>query len=134
MVRVVQLKLFIPNRKGQVSFEFIIVLAVVVLFSSIIMLDTVNESRDTSVLASVKNTAANQVSLNVLRKTGCVGSYFDGISFSDSTIELKFTGPAECRPTATEIANIVESTTCSVEADGDEKISCGGNTYIVKIV
>ena len=116
------------------SFEFIIVLAVIVMFSSMIMLDAVNETTDTSVLASVKNTVANRVSFNVLRKAECVGSYFDGISFSDSTIELKFTGPDECRPTATEIANIVESTTCSVEADDNEKILCGGNTYIVKIV
>ena len=98
-----------------------------------IMFDVVNESTDTAVLTSVKSAVANRLSLKILTTPECIGSYIKEMNFSGSTIELEFAGPVACKPTAIEIADIVEGKTCSVKPDNDEKVLCSCNTYTIKI-
>ena len=55
------------------------------------------------------------------------------MAFSDNIITVNINGDAECKPSATDVANEVESVICSVEPDNNAEITCSGETYTLNI-
>ena len=120
-------------RKGQISFELIIVIGVILLIAGVILTDVGNESTDLVVLSGVRNTALQEIAMLSLEKSKCSNTFLESMSFSDNAINLKINGDMECMPSAATISNKVESSVCSVKPNNDNEISCSGKTYSLSI-
>jgi hypothetical protein len=113
--------------RGQVSFEFVVVITVVLLLSAIIASDAFNEANSTFALAGAKTAALSEIA-----KLGCAGSYLKSAMLtSGKTILLEVGGV--CRPTASSIADYVEEKICKATPNHDSWVTCGGDTYFIMV-
>lgn len=122
------------GRKGQVTFEFIVVLSAVIFLTTIIMNDVFNESSDTFVLNSVKTATLQSISQKVLTDPSCSNTVLRSMSIDGSFVNLEIKGCASSIDLA-EIADYVEKEFCGVRTpDSNDVISCGGNNYELRLV
>ena len=128
-------RLSFPGRKGQVAFEFVIVLSVVLFLSSAVMLDFFQESNVTLMAGYSKNLVESQVGVSSITNKECLGAYLHSFEIEDNTV-LVFTvkgGTKNCRPDDGEVAYQVEKTLCGGKANKNNVIECGIQDYVVKI-
>lgn len=116
--------------KGQVSFEFILVLAVVLLLSFAIMSDFFEESTDSFVLAAARQTAEHAALERSINDAGCNGARMTSFAYDNGTMALSF---SKCAVTASFIADAVERDQCGATPNGDSSINCGTKTYSVVV-
>lgn len=117
---------FLKRRKGQVSFEFILVLALVLLLTSAILVDVFEESTDTFVLNSIKAVTLQKISNSILTEPTCVNAYLKSISVLEGTVTLDIEG---CDLEVSIIADTVEGEFCGVTSNGDHVVKCGDKAY-----
>ena len=116
------------SSKAQISFELIIVLAVVSLIVAAIFFSFSNQSQETFILTNAKAAALNQIyKINIQNNANC---YLQSMSFNSNKIILNITG---CTIPAKTIADEVEKDYCKIKPNGDSIINCQGN-YEVKII
>lgn len=126
------------GRKGQVTFEFIVVLSAVIFLTTVIMNDFFNESSDTFVLNSVKTATLQSISQKVLTDPSCSNTVLRSMSIEESDartiVSLEIKGCASSL-SLIEIADYVEKEFCGVRIpDSNIVISCGGKSYELRLV
>lgn len=115
------------SNKAQISFELILILALVSLIVAAIFLSFSNQSQETFILTNTKSAALNQIyQINVQNNSNC---YLKSISFNSNQILLDIEG---CTIPAETIADEVEKDYCKIKPNGDDVINCQGN-YEVKM-
>ncbi len=118
----------LQNSKGQITFELIVILAVVSVIITAIFLSFSNQSQETFILTNTKAVVLNQIyKQNIQNNTNC---YLKSMSFNSNQILLKIEG---CTLSAQSIADEVEKNYCKIKPNGDDVINCQGN-YEVKIL
>lgn len=115
------------HSKGQISFEFIIVLAVVSILASSILADFYFESNDSFILSATKATALKEIyKINSEFNTDC---YLKSITIitmiNGKTTQLDIEGnPAKCLIDPSVIADSVERDYCGITPNSDDFIDC----------
>lgn len=119
------------SSRGQVSFEFVVVIAAVFILVAVIMADFFDESSDVFVYNSVKDVTFQEISALVLSDPACSNTRLISMSASASTsggtITLKFGG---CQLNITDVANTIERDFCGIKTpDSNQQIRCGDKVY-----
>lgn len=118
------------SNKAQISFELIMVLAVVTLIVSAIFIDFSKQADDTFILTNTKSLTLNELNkLNVQSDSNC---YLKSMSFDSNQITLDIEGK-NCVIHPSLIANEVEKKYCQIQPNNDEVINCG-QIYKLKII
>ncbi|MEM0372339.1 MAG: hypothetical protein QXO69_00635 [archaeon] len=112
------------------SFEFIIILAVLLLLCFAIMSDFFEESTDSFVLTAARQSAEHYASVKPLSDANCIGMKMDSFGFQNGVIKIAFN---KCPPAAPAIADDVEKSQCNAVPNSDSAINCGSKTYQVAI-
>lgn len=112
------------------SFEFILVLAIVLLLSYAVMSDFFNESSDSFVLASARQAAEHAALQRSITDADCHGARMTAFSYSNEIITVSF---SKCPITSSVIADAVESGQCGATPNGDSSINCGTKSYSVVV-
>ena len=118
------------SNKAQISFELIIVLAVVALIVSAILIDFSKQANDTFILTNTKAITLNELNkLNIENNLDC---YLKSMSFNANQITIDVEGTS-CSLSASLIADEVEKEYCKLQPNSDDEINCGEN-YKLKII
>lgn len=115
--------------KGQVSFEFIIIIAIILIIVFAIMGTFYDESIDSFILTSVKQTAENQIAQKSLIDSNCIGAYVNVYSYLNGVITIK----TKCAINSIIISNLVEKEICNTNPTGDSIVTCGLKTYSLTV-
>ncbi|MBI1974152.1 hypothetical protein HYS54_05035 [Candidatus Micrarchaeota archaeon] len=113
------------GRRGQTSFEFILVIAITLLVVGSVAFDVADEAGKTFVLSEVKKVASFH-SARAARSAGCEDVAFRSAQLDEAagTLEVSFTGDRSCRQfILRRIADDVESS-CGATPNGDTFIDC----------
>ena len=116
--------------KGQASLEFVIVLGIVLMLTTMIFLDIGSESTDSFILVGVKNAALSEISKKVLTNSSCSTTSLRSISFSGKKITLNISG---CTLLPEDITDSVESKICKTVPYEKDYVNCGAVKYLVEI-
>ncbi len=122
---------FQSSEKAQVSFEMILVLAVVTLLVSAIFIDFSTQANDTFILSNLKSIAENN--LNKISIQNNLNCYLKSMSLNGKQVTLDIEGGSQCLLSAESLANEMELRYCKVPANNDEIINCG-EEYSLKII
>ena len=117
--------------KGQVAFEFAVVLAIILFLSTSIMMDFFNESNLTLMAGHTKNLIQNQIGVMSITDSKCIGTFLKSFNITDKNEFIaEVRGP--CKPKDGEVAQQVEETLCG-HSNGNNVIECGAYNYIVRV-
>jgi len=116
------------SHKGQSSFEFIVILAVVLLVATFFILPITSESATSIILSSVKSTAEHEIALMTLTP-GCANTSLQSMTFNNAAniINLNVIG---CAIDLAAVAGTVETDICGAANHGSgASFTCSGVTY-----
>lgn len=114
--------------KGQISFEVVIIIAIVLIFATVFLSDSTAESITTLVAASVKNTAQAEVAeLSLI--SNCSGSYLAKFQITSTGFRLNF---SRCAPKLSQIANFVEQQVCAANPNSNNAVECGTKVFYLE--
>jgi len=118
-------------KKGLVSFEFLIPLAIVLIATGALIPSLLEESRETLVLSSAKSIVTTQLTTAQFQDSGCQNPYIRSYEVTEfpETTELKFTLSTGCEVDTGEITSMIEEEICGADPIQDEIIRCGDATY-----
>ena len=116
------------RRRGQASFEFVLVLAITLLLITAFAVSIVNEYTDTFVLSAVKNTINSEASKLVLGTPGCENTTMKQMAFSKETNTITF-GMNGCQIEVSTVAGIVGTKLCGATQQSGDTFTCSGTTY-----
>ena len=117
------------SRKAQASFEFVIVLSIMLLLVTAFTISIADEYTDSFVLSAVKNAAESEASKVALQTPGCQNTTIKSMAFSKdtNTITLTMNG---CLIDSSQVAGAVETSICGAKSpSGINIIICGGTKY-----
>ena len=118
----------LKSNKAQISFELIVVLAVVSLIVSAIFIDFSKQANDSFILSNTKLIALNEINKkNIENNLNCS---LKSMSFEGNEITLSIRG---CSIPASLIADEVEKQYCQIKPNNDETIDCG-EIYSLKVI
>jgi len=120
--------------KAQASFEFIIILAIILLSAAVFILAVTDEYADSFILSSVKNLAELEISKVALSYADCANTTLVKMNFlkKDKVITLNISG---CRIDVSKISGVVETKLCGMPApSGGAVIVCGSTVYTINQV
>ena len=131
-MRVVRLEPFRSrNRRGQTSFEFIVVLTLTIMLMGVFMLTIVEEYTDTFVLSAVKNAVEHEAAYVSLSTPGCAQTFLKNMSFSKQGNVISI-GISGCAVNLVKIAGNVEKKVCGASnPTGGSIMVCGGESYLL---
>lgn len=124
-------------RRGVVSFEFMIPLALVLIVTGAVLPSVMEESRETLVQTSARSIMASQLTAQEFQNEDCQNPYVSSYEVSENgNKELIFDiEPPEC--VTDEIihntAYQIEDEICGASPTSDEIIQCGEETYEIVI-
>ena len=122
------------RRKAQASFEFILVLTLTLLLATAFIISITDEYSDTFVLSAVKNTAEQQMASLALTKPECWNTSLASMGFSGDTKEITL-NVSGCPINISAVAAKVETKICGAKIPtGSRYMTCGGITYILKVI
>lgn len=120
--------------KGQASFEFVVILSIVVLLATAFIYTISNEYSETFVLSAVKNSAEKAVSAIVLTQPGCYNTTLKSMKFSPESHNIALT-VFGCPIDIPKIASSVETGICGARnPSGSNIIVCNGIIYTITSV
>ncbi len=119
-------------KKGLASFEFLIILGLVLLVTASVLSAAFNESRETAVQSATRSTVSNLLTTREIQEPGCIDPIITEYNVQNGQIMIKIE-PEACHPTATEVADTIEKEICGQTPSGNRYITCIGETYEVII-
>jgi hypothetical protein len=124
------------NSKGQIAFEFIMILAIMLIITALLANDFFRTGADTMVLSAVKQSSDMLLNQKALSTPSCSGAYVESI-FYDNVSAVKVY-MKNCVVDASLIAYAVEKNECRnknlVYDPADFGISCGLKTYDLEAI
>lgn len=115
--------------KGQASFEFIVVLSIVLTLAMVFIVSITTEYTDSFVISAVKNAAQSETFAVAMSSPACTNTTLAYMSFDKSinTIVVNTTG---CPVSLAKIAGIVETKICGAKVpQGSASMLCSGTIY-----
>ena len=117
--------------RGQLSFEFILILALFLGVTAAIANDFFSKSLDTTIMASVRQTADRLVNENALSTPSCSGDYVDYIFYDNISSVDVYT--KKCLIDVRPLSQLIEKNDCGNNAAAlDNVIACGSKSYSVR--
>lgn len=117
-------------KKGLASFEFLITLSLILLITTVLISDSVTQSRETMVQTTARSTITSKLAVKTVQDTSCVDPVINKYQVNDGMIEIDIE-PDACALTSEEIADVIESEVCGAQANQDDYASCSGQEYQV---
>jgi len=127
-------KLRFQSSKAQASFEFLVVLAIVLMVVSVFVSNITEEYTDSFVLASVKNVINSEISQSVLKDSSCAGGHLSSIQFSkvENKITVNIVG---CSIDLVKTAGVINTGLCGARSPtGGLTFVCSGTIYTLSQV
>jgi len=122
---------FIKNNKGQVAFEFILILSIVLFLSTALMMDFFNEANLSMMAGQTKNLFESEIGRLSITDKKCIGTYLKNFSVDGDVFNAEVRGP--CKPKDGEIARQIEMKLCASQGNGNNIIECPPYEYVVKM-
>ncbi|MFH0987199.1 MAG: hypothetical protein V1911_04105 [Candidatus Micrarchaeota archaeon] len=114
--------------RGQIAFELLMVLAVILLVSATFMLESTDQAFAGFIYPAVRNSAEHQAAL--LSFSGDCQYSAPAVSFADGEVNIS----SSCPINASKVANQVEQYYCSKEIpNNDSVINCGDKSFVVTV-
>ena len=117
--------------RGQVAFEFVLILSVVLFLSTVLMMDFFNEANITMVAGQTKNLFESEIGALSIADKACLGTYMKSFNIEDETFFVEVRGP--CKPKDGKICRKIEMEICNFAGNGNNIIECPPYEYIVKM-
>jgi hypothetical protein len=106
------------------------IMAVILLLTTAIAVDFLDESNNTLVLSAARNSVSQKLSEKALLNPACLNSAVQSTSLDAGTITVNTKG---CDVGVAGIADDIERKLCNYPPDGNAVISCGATDYTLKI-
>lgn len=119
-------------RRGLASFEFILVLGIILVVTTAVIAASLEESRDSLIMSAVKTEAMNEMHLHSLESEDCSNPMITNYTVENGNI-LELEVSPGCYVDPVKVANRVEKEICGVEPTHNQNIECGDKTYRVEI-
>lgn len=119
-------------QKGLASFEFLITLSLILMMTTVLISDSVTQSRETMVQTTARSTITSKLTLKEIQDTSCIDPVINKYQVNNETIEIDIE-PNSCIITGPEIADVIESEVCGAQPNQDNYATCSGKTYEVKV-
>ncbi len=118
--------------KGLASFEFLLMLGLILLITSTLITDSLNQSKKTMVFSTSKSMLQSKINTKSLNSTDCSNPQIESYQVQENT--LTFTvDPPECQINPSKIADPIERDICGVEPNQDNIVKCGSEEFEVNI-
>lgn len=118
--------------KGQASFEFLLMLGLILMITSTMIVDSLDQSRRTMILSTSKSTLLNEMNIESLNSTACSNPQIESYQVKNNTLTFNV-DPDQCSIKPSKVADTVEKDICGVEPNQDNIIKCGNEEFEVNI-
>lgn len=118
--------------KGLASFEFLLMLGLILLVTSTLIVDSLDESRKTVVFSTSKSVLLGELETKSINSTNCSNPQIESYQVEGNTLTFNLDSP-QCHIDPSQVADPVERDICGVEPNQDNIIICGSESFEVNI-